>query len=493
MAEPGLTPASIQRKNRLLAGVKRRWLFIAGLVVSDVILINAAFAIAYWIRYDLQWLRAVDPAYLVPYVVFLPLILTLSVLLILIYRREGLYRMRPGASWFDEVYAIINGTTTGIVIMVVLVFISSPAFYSRLIFFYAGALIVGLLSLSRLLKGVVERRLRRRGIGVARAIIVGAGEVGRTVMRAMVAHPELGYQIVGFVDDDPARGTTNIGRFKGLGNLDNLPHLIQDEAIDEVIITLPWQYHRKILAIMAQCEREAIRARIVPDLFQMTLSRMAITEIAGIPLVGVKPISISGVNRLFKRGIDFAFSLCVLIVSAPLMALVALAIKLDSPGPVLFGQERVGQGGECFTCYKFRSMTVNAEEQKLLLRDLNEADGPLFKIKDDPRRTRIGRWLRRLSLDEIPQFYNVLRGGMSLIGPRPALPAEVAQYQPWHMRRLDVAPGITGLWQVSGRSDLPFDEMALLDIYYAEQWSPALDVKILLRTIPTVIFGDGAY
>jgi lipopolysaccharide/colanic/teichoic acid biosynthesis glycosyltransferase len=138
-------------------------------------------------------------------------------------------------------------------------------------------------------------------------------------------------------------------------------------------------------------------------------------------------------------------------------------------------------------------MAVGAEEQQELLRDLNEADGPFFKIKDDPRVTRVGRWLRRLSLDELPQLYNVLRGDMSLIGPRPPVPEEVAHYQPWHMRRLEIAPGITGLWQVSGRSELPFDEMALLDIYYAEQWSPALDVKILLRTIPTVVFGDGAY
>jgi lipopolysaccharide/colanic/teichoic acid biosynthesis glycosyltransferase len=182
-----------------------------------------------------------------------------------------------------------------------------------------------------------------------------------------------------------------------------------------------------------------------------------------------------------------------LILGTPMMALIALSIKLDSPGPVFFGQERVGQGGKHFTCYKFRSMTADAEERKELLRDLNEADGPLFKIKDDPRRTRLGRLLRRLSLDEIPQFYNVLHGDMSLIGPRPALPSEVAQYQPWHMRRLDIAPGLTGLWQVSGRSELPFDEMALLDIYYAEQWSPALDLKIFLRTIPTIIFGGGAY
>jgi exopolysaccharide biosynthesis polyprenyl glycosylphosphotransferase len=493
VAEPELTPASIQRRNRLLAGVKRRWLLIATLVMSDAILINIAFAIAYWIRYRLQWLRAVDPAFVVPFSVYIPFALILTGLLILAYRRQDLYRLRQGASWFDEMYAIINGTTTGIVVMVVLVFISRPTFYSRLIFFYAGAVIFVLLSFSRLIKNIVTRYSRRRGVGVARVIIVGAGEVGRTVMRTMVAHPDLGYEIVGFVDDDPAKGTTDIGRFKGLGSLDNLALLVQDEAIDEVIITLPWQYHRKIMAIMAQCERENVKARIVPDLFQMTLSRMSITEVAGIPLVGIKQVRISPIIRFLKRGVDVAFALLVLILAAPLMGLVALIIKLDSPGPVLFRQERVGKGERSFTLYKFRSMTTGAEDQKELLRDLNEAEGPIFKIKEDPRVTRLGRLLRRLSLDELPQFYNVLRGDMSLIGPRPPIPEEVAQYRPWHKRRLEVAPGITGLWQVSGRSELPFDEMALLDIYYVEQWSPALDLKILLRTVPTVLFGDGAY
>jgi exopolysaccharide biosynthesis polyprenyl glycosylphosphotransferase len=490
---PEPTPASIQRKNRVLARVKRRELLIAGLAISDAILINVAFAIAYWLRYDLQWLRAVDPAFLVPFSVFIPFALILTALLLLIYRRAGLYRLRQGTSWFDEVYAIITGTTTAIVIMAVLVFILRSIFYSRLIFFYAGAFIVLLLSLSRLIKNLWQQHMRRRGISVARAIIVGAGEVGRTVMRTIVAHPHLGYEIVGFVDDDPVKGTTDIGRFKGLGSLDNLPLLVQDEAIDEVIITLPWQYHRKIMAIMAQCERENVRARIVPDLFQMTLSRMAITEMAGIPMIGVKNVRISAFALFLKRVVDVAFATCVLVFAAPLMGLVALVIKLDSPGPTLFRQERVGKGGRPFTLYKFRSMSVGAEDQKELLRNLNEADGPLFKIKEDPRVTRLGRWLRRLSLDELPQFYNVLRGDMSLIGPRPPLPEEVAEYQPWHMRRLEIAPGITGLWQVSGRSELPFDEMALLDIYYIEQWTPALDVKILLRTIPTVLFGDGAY
>jgi lipopolysaccharide/colanic/teichoic acid biosynthesis glycosyltransferase len=172
---------------------------------------------------------------------------------------------------------------------------------------------------------------------------------------------------------------------------------------------------------------------------------------------------------------------------------VALLIKLDSPGPVIFRQQRVGERGRIFSFYKFRSMRDGAEDQQAELRSRNEATGPLFKIKDDPRLTRLGPLLRRRSLDEIPQLWNVLRGDMSLVGPRPGLPAEVAQYQPWHRQRLEVPPGITGLWQVSGRSDLSFDEMCLLDIYYIENWSLGLDLMIMLRTIPRVLFGEGAY
>jgi len=175
------------------------------------------------------------------------------------------------------------------------------------------------------------------------------------------------------------------------------------------------------------------------------------------------------------------------------MLLIALAIRLDSPGPVLFRQTRVGRGGRPFTLYKFRSMVAEAEMARASLAELNQADGPLFKIKDDPRCTRVGRILRRFSLDELPQFYNVLRGEMSLVGPRPALPEEVAQYQDWHKKRLEVTPGLTGLWQVRGRSELTFDEMMLLDIYYAENWSLGLDLRILLETIPKVLTGQGAY
>jgi exopolysaccharide biosynthesis polyprenyl glycosylphosphotransferase len=312
-------------------------------------------------------------------------------------------------------------------------------------------------------------------------------------MRAVVANPEYGLRIVGFLDDHPAKGETDIGRFKALGKIDNLVDVLEVIRLHEVFITLPWQYHRKIMVIMNLCERKNVRTRIVPDLFQMRISQMQVEELAGVPMIGIKEVGISGLNHLIKRTVDITFATLALTISAIPMGLMAAMIKMESTGPVFFAQERVGKNGKLFTIYKFRSMIEGADHQKEVLQDLNEADGPLFKIKDDPRMTRIGKLMRRFSIDELPQLYNILAGDMSLIGPRPPIPSEVEQYREWHKRRLEIAPGLTGLSQVSGRSKLTFDETALLDIYYIENWSPALDTKILLQTIPRVIFGGGAY
>jgi exopolysaccharide biosynthesis polyprenyl glycosylphosphotransferase len=303
----------------------------------------------------------------------------------------------------------------------------------------------------------------------------------------------LGYQVVGFVDDDPAKQGTDIGRFRALGGTDDLLRAIQEEAVDEVIVTLPWTSHRKIVNIMSHCERRGVRAKIVPDLFQMSLNRVDLDEINGIPLIGVKEVSIRGWNLAVKRALDVVLSVIALTLLSPLFLIIAILIRRDSPGPILFRQVRVGRQGQLFTLYKFRSMRWDAEQMRPRLATLNEATGPLFKIRDDPRLTRIGRFLRRTSLDEWPQLYNVLRGEMSLVGPRPAIPAEVEQYRDWHRKRLEVSPGVTGLWQVSGRSELTFDEMVMLDLFYAENWSLLLDLKILAKTIPTVILGTGAY
>jgi len=462
-------------------------------LITDALLINVAFIIAYWLRYDLQLFRAVDPANNVPYRVYLPLVAILTILVLLASRREGAYNLRRGRPLFDDLYGVVNATTTAIMLMVVLVFFYRRLFYSRMIFIYAGILIIILLGLARVARAMIMTRLRQAGHGVDRVLIVGAGEVGRAVMRNLMAQPELGYRVVGFLDDDPDKGTTDMGPFKALGPVENLPQVLATHAIDQVIITLPWQYHRKTVRLVAESERAGVKARVVPDLFQLSLGQVDVEAINGIPLISVKESSLTGLNLALKRAFDILLSSLAILCLWPLGLLIALAIKLDSPGPVLFKQPRAGRHGKPFTVYKFRSMYQNAESELEKLRDLNEAVGPMFKIRDDPRRTRVGRFIRQTSLDELPQLINVLRGEMSLVGPRPALLNEVAQYQDWHRKRLEVLPGITGLWQVSGRSDLSFDEMVMLDIYYAENWSLGLDLRILLRTVPQVIFGDGAY
>jgi exopolysaccharide biosynthesis polyprenyl glycosylphosphotransferase len=260
-----------------------------------------------------------------------------------------------------------------------------------------------------------------------------------------------------------------------------------------VMITLPWQYHHKIVRLVGEAEHAGVRAAVVPDLFQLSMGGVQLEEINGIPLISIKQTTLTGVNQLIKRVFDLVISLPIMVLLTPIWLLVALAIRLDSPGPVLFRQVRSGRHGKPFVFFKFRSMRQDAEAELEKLRELNEASGPLFKIRNDPRQTRVGRFIRRTSIDETPQIINVLRGEMSLVGPRPGLPSEVSQYQEWHRRRLEIQPGITGLWQVRGRSELTFDEMVMLDIYYGENWSLGTDVQILVRTIPQILFGDGAF
>ncbi len=460
-------------------------------VVSDVLLINASMLLAYWVRYELQWFR--DISYYHPLSTYARFGLLFTGLMLLAFQMDQVYQHWRGCPWLDQVYRIINATAKSEVVMLAITFTLQPLQYSRLLLGEAGIIAIILLALSRMVQNVIVGQLRVRGIGVDRIIIVGAGEVGRTVMRTIVARPELGYQIAGFVDDNPQKGKTDIGRFKALGSLRNLSRLIEEEAVDEVIITLPWMYHRKIMSIVRECERRHVSACIVPDLFQMSLSQVDVDDMGGVPLISVREVGFGKGALLIKRGIDVVGAVIGLVLGAPLLALIGLAIRLDSPGPIVFRQTRVGAAGKTFEMYKFRSMREGAEAELEQLRELNEADGPIFKIRDDPRLTRVGRFLRRTSLDELPQLWNVLRGEMSLVGPRPPLPAEVTRYMEWHKKRLEVRPGMTALWQVSGRSTLSFDEGVLLDIYYIENWSLWLDFKILLRTIPKALFGDGAY
>lgn len=457
----------------------------------DFLLINAAFALAYFIRYELRFPITVAEANYVAYTEYIPITLLLSVGLLVIYRIEGIYNYVRGRTWLEEFYGLLTATFTGIVILVFVFFFFRPQYYSRLIYLYAGILIILLLTLARAVMRWVLRVMRKRGFGVDRAVLVGGGEIGRAIMRSVLAQPDLGYRIEGFVDDDPNKGA--IGNFQLLGNTDQFPRILRERQIDEVIITLPWHARDKIVRIMEASEAAGARVKIVPDLFQLSLSQIAVDAVGGIPLIGVKETSFSYGALALKRAMDVLLSGVVFLIVLLPMACIALAIKLTSPGPIIFAQYRVGRGGKLFTAYKFRTMREGADLEKSDLLHLNEATGPLFKIRNDPRITPVGKFLRRTSLDELPQFWNVLNGDMSLVGPRPPLPNEVAQYEEWHKRRLEVSPGVTGLWQVSGRSELTFDEMVMLDLYYIENWSPWLDIRIMLKTIPALLTTRGAY
>lgn len=474
--------------NRRIARV-----IVAITVLVDIALILLAFGIAYILRYQFQWFREVDPAYYTTFMPYLPLAALQTGLILLAFAVSGVYRFRRGASLVDETFGVINGATAGFIVTVFFVFFWRPLVYSRLFFLYATVLIVLLLVLARVARRLILRYLRTQGIAVNRVLIVGSEETGLTVMRNLMAQPELGFEVMGFVDDDPERGSTNIGRFKALGSTANLPAILADGQVDQVIITLPWQHRRQILALAGQCTRAGVRPRVVPDLFQMSLSMVEMQNIAGIPMITPSETQLSPWELLFKRSTDVIGSILILLLLSPLLLLIALAIRLDSPGPVIFSQPRVGRDGKLFRVFKFRTMVKNADEIKDQVRHLNEAQGQMFKIRNDPRVTRVGHLLRRTSLDEMPQLWNTLLGDMSLVGPRPALPDEVAGYADWHRQRLATAPGMTGLWQVSGRSDLAFEEMVLLDIYYIENWSPLFDLSILLRTVPQIFGGRGAY
>jgi exopolysaccharide biosynthesis polyprenyl glycosylphosphotransferase len=305
--------------------------------------------------------------------------------------------------------------------------------------------------------------------------------------------PDLGYKLVGFVEQTGISHGRDFGRFKALGTVEAIPDLFSNGLIDEVIVALPASAHEESLVVLDLCERHGIGLKLVPDLFEMSLSRVRVDDIAGIPLLDVRERPLRRLETATKRFLDILVAAILLCLTAPILALLAALIRIESKGPPLLRQARVGLGGQVFSCLKLRTMYPGAEELQPALLRSNEVDGPLFKIRNDPRCTRVGRPIRRWSLDELPQLWNVLRGEMSIVGPRPALPVEVEQYTPSHRKRLDAKPGLTGLWQVSGRSDLPFDEMVLMDVNYVENWSLAFDIKILLRTIIAVLGRHGAY
>jgi exopolysaccharide biosynthesis polyprenyl glycosylphosphotransferase len=308
-------------------------------------------------------------------------------------------------------------------------------------------------------------------------------------------HNYWGYKILGFVSDGH-RLPNGWARYRVYGSVPELRTLLERFEFPEIVDEIVFAVTRKKLDEMKQlfilCEELGIRARVAMNFFQNRVARIEIEELEGIPFLTFTTTPSNESQLAFKRLLDIAVSLLILGLSLPVILVAALAIKLSSPGSVLFKQERIGLNGRIFTLYKFRTMIENADQRRSEVSHLNEMSGPVFKVKSDPRVTTVGRILRKFSLDELPQLWNVLKGDMSLVGPRPPVPEEVRSYHRWHRRRLSMKPGLTCLWQISGRNNIDFDRWMKLDLQYIDNWSPSLDLKILLRTIPAVLSGRGA-
>jgi len=357
-----------------------------------------------------------------------------------------------------------------------------------------GAFSLAVIAAMRIALRLNLRRLRARGHNVKTLVIVGAGERGRRFAAQLEQRHDLGYKLLGYIDSDIALAQSENGDAPWLGTIEDLPRIVANEVIDEVAIALPIKsQYTQIETVVLMLEEQGITTHMLSDLFPQKLARSQSIDFDGVPIVSMHSAPLFSWRTEAKRIFDLVSAIILLFVFAPLLVMAAIAIKLDSEGPILFVQERVGLNKRRFRMLKFRTMRRDAEAGQEELEHLNEKAGPIFKIRNDPRITRSGRWLRKTSVDELPQLVNVLLGDMSIVGPRPLSVRDAVRMElAWQKRRFSVKPGITCLWQVSGRSNLSFEQWMQLDLEYIDRWSLGLDASILLRTIPAIVLARGA-
>jgi exopolysaccharide biosynthesis polyprenyl glycosylphosphotransferase len=327
-------------------------------------------------------------------------------------------------------------------------------------------------------------RFPRHGSNRRNVLIIGY-KSGEKLAAYLRQHPTAGCAISGFLDDSEAVGGDVLGRVADLATI------ARAKFVDEVILTAPYQ-HDLASAVIQEARRQHLSLKVMPDFFGIEPRSLAMEKVGDVPVLTLRQESASSFQRFLKRAADIVFSAAILLAISPLLAVIACAILLDSRGPVLYRAQRVGKKGRAFSCHKFRTMILGADQFKDSLRGRNEREGPTFKLAADPRITRVGRFLRRHSLDELPQLWNVFRGEMSLVGPRPHPLDDCERYALDHLRRLDVTPGLTGLWQVTARNDPSFHRSLELDLEYIEHWSFWLDLRILWKTVPAVLEGSGS-
>ncbi|MFN7971650.1 MAG: sugar transferase [Acidobacteriota bacterium] len=414
-----------------------------------------------------------------------------------------LYESFRTRTFLSEAFAVSKAMALGTLVLLAVSFLARPipsgprhvaepdANSRALIGFYVGLCYVAVL-VERLAIRLVSRWIRERGYNYRTVLIVGTGPKARDFARIIHDHRHWGLKLLGFVSDDAAEAATSINGYDVLGVVADMPQIVDKHVIDEVVMVVAKNRLEELEDTFLLCEEAGIKTRVSVSMFPHLIAKVDLEDMEGVPLLTFSTTPTNEASLVVKRAIDIAISLVLLVVTLPVSLLAAIAIKLDSPGPILFRQVRIGLQGRRFILFKFRSMVEDAASRLKEIQHLNEMDGPVFKMKDDPRLTRVGRVIRRYSIDEIPQLWNVLVGDMCIVGPRPPMPEEVAGYERWQKRRLSMKPGLTCLWQVNGRNRIPFGEWMKLDLQYIDNWSLWLDVKILLATIPVVLSGRGA-
>ena len=449
---------------------RSQFTLVVVMITMDTLMTIVAFLLAHRLRMATAG-DSVGP--LVNYLPILPLQVA-SVLIVFLMQR--LYYRRHNAPYLDEFYTLFGAVSVATLMSVAFtsLLFRDQIDYHRWMMIYLWALTLLLVTLGRILVTRALRLLQARGIGQGRVLLIGTGDAGRMILQKILHTPNLGYHIVGVVDSNVSAAPVEAVPL--LGTPADIPQIIEDYRVDEVIVALPEASHQEILGIVSMCEREKVSIRVFPDVFQIMANEVSISDFGGLPLLTVRDVALRGWKLALKRTVDVVGASLTLLFISPVMMLTALLIKLESPGPVFYVQERMGLDAKPFPMLKFRSMRADAE-----------TNGPGWTVKNDPRRTRFGAIIRRISLDELPQFINVLVGDMSLVGPRPERPVYVEQFRqriPRYMDRHREKAGLTGWAQVNGlRGDTSVVERTKYDVWYIENWSLALDFKIMIQTV----------
>lgn len=472
----------------------RRSRFISfSCVLNDLLATLVAFLFAYGLRvWVSERIWHLHPLY--RFVKYLPVLLTALLLFPFFGYVLGAYRQIEFRRPRDIATDLVKMVMLGMLTLFASLFVTRSAFVSRSFLLAFGTFEFLLVAISRWIFMASTLWLRAQPERIRNFVIIGTTPGAVQVASLLEEGTRFGLRLLAFIytGERPA-ASPNLRNSYSLLPKENLPELLHNHVVDEVVFALGKDELTELEPLMLRCEEEGVHMRIHLDFLPKGFSHVFVEHLSHVPLLTFASAPQNDFALLFKRVVDVIVSSLGLIILSPIFAALALLVKITSPGPVFYRQTRCGLGGRRFTLLKFRSMVANADELFPELETLNEVDGPVFKMRNDPRCTPLGRWMRSLSLDELPQLWNVLRGDMSLVGPRPPIPSEVQQYQPWQRRRLRIRPGLTCLWALEGRSHLRFDRWVKLDLLYIDNWSVWLDFKILLKTIPAVLSGKGAH